>query len=69
MAASVSLLLGGEADTEDQGYHYTGMIVDMPVQKDLSVMGKLWLDYLTYEFEKDSDTIKAKHLPFSLPLA
>lgn len=59
-AASLSLLLGGEADTEGQSYVYTGVIGESPLQENLSLMYKLWLDHLTYEFEKDNDTIKAK---------
>jgi hypothetical protein len=59
-AASFSLLFGGEADTEGQSYIYAGVIGESPLQKKLSLMYKLWLDHLTYEFEKDNDTIKAK---------
>jgi hypothetical protein len=59
-AASFSLLFGGEADTEGQSYVYAGVIGESPLQKKLSLMYKLWLDHLTYEFEKDNDTIKAK---------
>ena len=59
-ASPVSLLLGGEADTEDQAYYYTGIVGEKRVGEGVSVMGRLWLDYLTYRFEKDSDIIKAK---------
>jgi hypothetical protein len=59
-AASFSLLFGGEADTKGQSYVYAGVIGESPLQEKLSLMYKLWLDHLTYEFEKDNDTIKAK---------
>lgn len=59
-ASSFSLLLGGEADTEDQAYLYTGIVGEKRLGDNVSLMGRVWLDYLTYRFEKDSDVIKAK---------
>ncbi|MBI5026965.1 MAG: cellulose biosynthesis protein BcsS [Nitrospirae bacterium] len=60
MAASYSVLAGGEADTESQEYLYTGIIVEEPLRQNLSIMGKLWVDYLTYKFERDSEIIRAR---------
>ena len=60
MASPFSLLLGGEADTEEQAYYYAGIVGEKRMGDNVSLMGRLWLDYLTYRFEKDSDIIKAK---------
>lgn len=60
MATSYSVFIGGKTDTENQGYLYTGIIVEEPVRQNLSIMGKFVVDYLTYKFETGSEIIKAK---------
>jgi len=59
-AQSFSFLMGGEADTKSQSYLYTGIVIEVPATQNISYMGRVWFDHLTYKFEKDKDTIKAK---------
>jgi hypothetical protein len=59
-AQSFSLLFGGEVDTKSQSYLYTGIVVEVPAGQNMSFMGRVWFDHLTYKFEKDVDTIRAK---------
>jgi hypothetical protein len=59
-AQSFSLLIGGEASTKSHSYLYTGIVIEVPTGQNMSFMGRVWLDHLTYEFEKDADTIRAK---------
>lgn len=68
MAASYSLLLGGEADTKNQSYLYTGIIGERPIKQNLSILGRLWFDHLRYRFEKGDDTIRANAPAFQTSL-
>ncbi len=59
-ASSFSYLVGGEADTKGQASYYTGLVAEKSLQKNLSLIGRIWMDYLTYQFEKGADLITTK---------
>lgn len=52
-AASYGVASGTEMDTDSSGYSYLGLFVANPIGKNISITGKLWLDYLRYSFDQD----------------
>ena len=59
-AATYGLLLGGEADSDGQGYAYTGLMAEQQIAGGVSLLGKVWFDYLAYRFEKNQAPVRAK---------
>jgi hypothetical protein len=59
-ASSFALLGGGELDTENQSSFYTGIVGEKKLQENLSITGRLWTDYLNYEYDKGGVTVKTK---------
>ncbi len=53
-ATSYGVAAGTEMDTDSSGYSYLGFVAEKPVSKDISIMGRLWLDYLRYSFDQGS---------------
>ncbi|WP_457600887.1 cellulose biosynthesis protein BcsS [Hydrogenivirga sp.] len=60
LSAEYGLLGGSETDTKGQSYSYAGFIGEKRIDERNSLMGKVWVDYLTYKFEQDGTEVKAK---------
>jgi len=65
-SANISLLGGSEADTDNQTYSYLGVIGQRNLGEGKALMGKLWLDYLTYSFEHNGRGVDAKAPAFQI---
>jgi len=65
-SADISLLGGSEADTDSQTYSYIGVIGQQGIGEGKALMGKLWIDYLTYSFEHNGRNVDAKAPAFQV---
>ncbi len=68
LPVELSLLGGSEVDTEEQSYSYLGLLGEERLNGSDSIMGKAWIDYLTYRFEQGNTEVKAKAPALQLSL-
>ncbi len=66
LSAEFSLLSGSEIDTRSQSYSYIGSLVEQKMNSRGSLLGKAWIDYLTYKFEQGSVEVEAEAPAFQL---
>jgi hypothetical protein len=64
-ALEFSLIGGSEFDTLGQSFYYTGLTTAKPLKK-WRLMGRLWLDHLTYRFSDGNGNITARSPSFQV---